>query len=108
MLKYIGEGDIANSRIGSKLLLYIAYGAGLGGLTSPLGGAMNLVTVDYLQQLTGKEYMYASWVVRFLPIMIVLLLINIIFMIRDVKKEKALVVQESILRKSTRSFHQQL
>ena len=72
MLKYIGEGDIANSRIGSKLLLYIAYGAGLGGLTSPLGGAMNLVTVDYLQQLTGKEYMYASWVVRFLPIMIVL------------------------------------
>ena len=74
MLKYIGEGDIANSRIGSKLLLYIAYGAGLGGLTSPLGGAMNLVTVDYLQQLTGKEYMYASWVVRFLPIMIVLLL----------------------------------
>ena len=90
MLKYIGEGDIANSRIGSKLLLYIAYGAGLGGLTSPLGGAMNLVTVDYLQQLTGKEYMYASWVVRFLPIMIVLLLINIIFMIRDVKKGESL------------------
>lgn len=90
MLKYVGEGDIRNSRIGSKLLLYIAYGAGLGGLTSPLGGAMNLVTVDYLQQLTGKEYMYASWVLRFAPIMIVLLLINIIFMLRDVKKGESL------------------
>ena len=73
MLNYIGEGDISNSKIGSKLLLTIAYAAGLGGLASPLGGAMNLVTVDYIQQLTGEEYMYTSWVVRFLPIMLVLL-----------------------------------
>ena len=104
MLKYIGEGDIANSRIGSKLLLYIAYGAGLGGLTSPLGGAMNLVTVDYLQQLTGKEYMYASWVVRFLPIMIVLLLINIIFMIRDVKKGESLGGSREYFKKEYKKF----
>lgn len=86
MLKYVGEGDIAKSKTGSKLLLYIAYGAGLGGLASPLGGAMNLVTVDYLQQETGQEYMYISWVWRFLPIMIVLIVSNIIFMLRNVKK----------------------
>ena len=92
MLKYIGEGDIANSR------------AGLGGLTSPLGGAMNLVTVDYLQQLTGKEYMYASWVVRFLPIMIVLLLINIIFMIRDVKKGESLGGSREYFKKEYKKF----
>lgn len=90
MLKYIGEGDIANSKIGSKLLLTIAYAAGLGGLASPLGGAMNLVTVDYLQQLTGEEYMYTSWVIRFLPIMIVLIISNILFLLRDVKKGESL------------------
>lgn len=90
MLKYIGEGDIANSKIGSKLLLTIAYAAGLGGLASPLGGAMNLVTVDYIQQLTGEEYMYTSWVIRFLPIMIVLIISNILFLLRDVKKGESL------------------
>lgn len=90
MLKYINEDDIPNSRIGSKLLLTIAYAAGLGGLASPLGGAMNLVTVDYLQQITGEEYMYVSWVVRFLPIVIVLMVSNIIFLIRNVKKEESL------------------
>lgn len=47
---------------------------------------MNLVTVDYLQQLTGEEYMYISWVIRFLPIMIVLIISNILFLLRDVKK----------------------
>ena len=90
MLKFAGEGDIKNSRIGSKLLLYIAYGVGVGGLFSPLGGAMNLVTVDYLQQVTGEEFMYYVWVIRFLPIMLVLLVSNIIFMLRDVKKTDAL------------------
>ncbi|MCQ2456967.1 MAG: anion permease, partial [Clostridia bacterium] len=90
MLKFAGEGDIKNSKIGSKLLLYIAYGVGVGGLCSPLGGAMNLVTVDYLQQETGTEFMYYVWVIRFLPIMLVLLVSNIIFMLRDVKKGDAL------------------
>lgn len=90
MIKYIGENDIANSKKGSKLLLYIAYGTGIGGLASPLGGAMNLVTVEYLQNLTGQEYFYTSWVIRFLPIMIVLNIITIGFMIRDVKREEVL------------------
>ena len=90
MLKFAGEGDIKNSRIGSKLLLYIAYGVGVGGLFSPLGGAMNLVTVDYLQQVTCEEFMYYVWVIRFLPIMIVLIVSNIIFMLRDVKTADAL------------------
>ena len=64
MLKYIGVNDIGESKVGSLLLLTIAYAAGVGGLTSPLGGAMNLVTVDYLEQVTGQEYMYTSWVIR--------------------------------------------
>ena len=90
MLNYIGEGDIGNSRIGSKLLLTIAYAAGLGGIATPLGGAMNLVTVDYIQQITGEEYIYMHWVVRFLPIFIVLMILNILFMLRDVKKDESL------------------
>ncbi len=90
MLNFIGEGNIKESKIGSKILLTIAYATGLGGLASPLGGAMNLVTVDYLQQLTGEEYMYVSWVIRFFPIMIVLAVSNILFMLRDVKKEASM------------------
>lgn len=90
MLNYVGERDIENSRTGSKLLLTIAYAAGLGGIASPLGGAMNLVTVDYIQQITGEEYVYMHWVIRFLPIVIVLVVTNILFLLRDVKKDETL------------------
>lgn len=90
MLTYIGQGDIENSRIGKKLLLTIAYAAGLGGIASPLGGAMNLVTVDYIQQITGEEYIYIDWVIRFLPIVIILVISNLIFLNRDVGKDEVL------------------
>lgn len=86
MLRYVGEKDIASSRVGSLLLLTIAYGTGVGGLASPLGGAMNLVTVEYLEQLSGHEYMYTSWVVRFLPIMVVLVVSNILMLLIGCKK----------------------
>ena len=90
MLNYVGEKNVAESRIASKILLTIAYGTGVGGLASPLGGAMNLVVVDYIQQLTGKEYMYSAWIIKFLPIMILLAISNIFFMIRDVGKTEEL------------------
>ena len=90
MLNYVGEKNVAESRIASKILLTIAYGTGVGGLASPLGGAMNLVVVDYIQQLTGKEYMYSAWIIKFLPIMILLAISNIFFMIRDVRKTEEL------------------
>lgn len=90
MLKYVGKGNIRESKEGAKLLLYIAYGTGIGGLASPLGGAMNLVTVSYLEQLTGEEYMYVSWVIRFFPIVVLITLITMFFMLRDVKKNETL------------------
>jgi len=49
------------------------------------------VTVDYIEQLTGEEYMYTSWVIRFLPFMLVLVVSNIAFLlIRHCKKDSRL------------------
>lgn len=81
MLKHVGIDDISGSKTGSLILITIAWGAGMGGLASPLGGAMNLVVVDYIQELTGKEYMYTDWVIKFFPIMLVLIASNLIFLL---------------------------
>ncbi|MFI3208682.1 MAG: SLC13 family permease, partial [Eubacteriales bacterium] len=81
MLRYVGIKDIKTSEVGSLILMLIAWGAGVGGLASPLGGAMNLVVVDYIEQYTGQEFMYMDWVIKFLPIMIVLLVSNLLFVL---------------------------
>lgn len=90
MLKYVGINEIESSNTGSMILLTIAYGAGVGGLVSPLGGAMNLVAVGYLQQVSGQEFIYWHWVVRFLPIVIVLVASNIIYLVVCCKKDENL------------------
>ena len=81
MLKYVGISDISDSKIGSIILMCIAWGAGMGGLASPLGGAMNLVVVDYIQELTGAEYMYVDWVVKYAPIILILIASNIAYLL---------------------------
>ncbi len=81
MLRYLNITDVSKSEPASIILMSIAWGAGVGGLASPLGGAMNLVVINYIQELTGKEYMYIDWVVKFAPIMLLLLISNCIYLI---------------------------
>ncbi len=90
MLKYVNITDIKESEIGAILLLTIGWGAGLGGLATPLGGAMNLVVVDYIEQVTGTEFLYVDWIVKFLPIMIVLVISNLLFLMWIMPKGQSL------------------
>jgi len=104
MLRYVGINEIGKSRIGSTLLLTIAYATGVGGLASPLGGAMNLVTVDYLEQVTGQEFMYVEWVIRFLPLMVVLVVSNIIMLLLGCKKTDELGASKEFFKEQYRSL----
>ena len=104
MLTYIGQGDISKSKLGSKLLLTIVFAITVGGLATPLGGAMNLVCVDYFQQVMGKEYIYNVWVIKFLPVIAVLLISHIIFLFRNVKKEEALEGSREYFQKQFQSL----
>lgn len=80
MLQFLGEGNIQGSKLAVPILLAIVWGAGIGGFGSPLGGAANLVAISYLEKLTGQEFMYIDWVVRFLPFLVLVLLLNLLFL----------------------------
>lgn len=80
MLKFTGQGDIPNNRIAAVIMVAITWGSGIGGLGTPLGGAMNLVAVDYFEQLSGREYAYASWIAHLLPFLAVLMLANLLIL----------------------------
>lgn len=82
MLEFLGEKDIRRSKTAIPLLLAIAWGAGIGGFGSPLGGAANLVAINYIEQITGHEFMYVDWIIRFVPILIVIMLLNLFFLLR--------------------------
>ena len=45
MLKFAGQGDLKKSKVAPLILLAIVWGANNGGMLTPLGGSMNLITV---------------------------------------------------------------
>ena len=78
MLHFVGEKDISKSKTAIPILLAIGWGSGIGGFGSPIGSSANLVAVSYLEKLTGHEFMYFDWVIRFLPILILIFLMNLL------------------------------
>lgn len=81
MLRHVGRERIAGAKDASLLLLAIVFGTGVGGLGTPLGGAMNLVSVSYLERITGEEYLYWDWVKNFAPVMVIIALFNIVYLV---------------------------
>lgn len=67
MLRFAGEGDVKSSRVTPLVLLAIVWGANNGSMLTPLGGAMNLITVSYIEELVQGELLYSDWTVRMLP-----------------------------------------
>ena len=74
MLAECGHEDIGTSHLGMMILSIIAWGAGLGGMGTPLGGAMNLLAVSAFESVTGHEFSYLDWFVRIYPVMILFML----------------------------------
>lgn len=80
MLNAVGNNDASKSTAAANIFLAVAWGSGLGGFGSPLGGGMNLIIINQVQELTGQEFMYTTWVKLMLPILIVLTIVDVIYM----------------------------
>ena len=81
MLKFLGEESVGSSKLAIPILLAIAWGAGIGGFGSPLGGAANLTAIAYLEKLIGHEFMYVDWIIRFIPFLAFVILLNLVILL---------------------------
>lgn len=85
MMKYSG---IEKSKTAFMLLMAVAWGAGIGGFATPMGGAMNLVAITNIENFTGKEFLYSEWVINLIPYLLVLttaILIMLLLMKQEMK-----------------------
>ncbi|MDO4922374.1 MAG: SLC13 family permease [Phascolarctobacterium sp.] len=82
MLKFLGQEQIMHNPVATPILLAIVWGAGFGGFGSPLGSSSNLVAISYLEKLTGREFMYVDWVMRFLPLLFIIMFFILAFLLR--------------------------
>lgn len=80
MIHAAGYKDIKTAAPAVPILLCIGWGAGLGGVGSPLGGAMNVAAIQFFQEWSGHEFMYVDWIVRILPFFILTAILTLSLM----------------------------
>lgn len=85
MLSAAGYHDIKKCAAAAPILLCIGWGAGIGGVGTPLGGAMNVTAISFIQEHIGKEFMYVDWLTRMVPYLFIVTIIMIIMMISSFK-----------------------
>ncbi|MGQ7787184.1 SLC13 family permease [Nesterenkonia sp. K-15-9-6] len=76
--------DATRLRVGTALMLMLAYGAGVGGLLTPVGAPPNLIGRGLIEEATGERISFASWIgaaapvsiIMFGVLLLVLLLVN--------------------------------
>lgn len=81
MLKYSGLEDKLMQKAAVPIYLAIAWGSGVGGFGSPIGSSANLTAVSYLENLLGHEFMYIDWMGRFVPFLLMVLILNALILL---------------------------
>jgi sodium-dependent dicarboxylate transporter 2/3/5 len=102
MLRFIGIEHLAKSNFGTALVIAIAWGTSAGGAATPLGGAPNLLAIEFIEEsITGREFPFITWVTRFLPMSLGVMIATIVFTrfafkpeIKEVKGSKDYFVGE--------------
>ena len=82
LLRYQGyttTEEIRTSNYPSLVLLAIGWGAAAGGSATPLGGGMDILTIELLSEYVGYQVSFASWLYHLLPFTVLSLLLALAY-----------------------------
>lgn len=78
LLRYQGYATVEEIRTAnypSLVLLAIGWGAAVGGSATPLGGGMDILTIELLSEYVGYQVSFVSWLYHLLPFTVLSLLL---------------------------------
>ena len=90
MLRAAGYDDIKKCEAATPILCAIAWGSQLGGAGTPLGGAMNITAIAFIEDLIGTEFLYVDWITRMLPYAVIATVLVLVVMLLQPMQVKSL------------------
>jgi sodium-dependent dicarboxylate transporter 2/3/5 len=66
------DRDASRLRFGTALMLMISYGAGVGGLLTPIGTPPNLIGIGFIEEATSTRITFFDWVLTAAPIVLLM------------------------------------
>lgn len=92
VLAAMGEKP-GESRLGRALLLAVPFGAVFGGMMTPAGSSLNILSMQLVEQATGIDILFIEWMMVGIPLALVMIAISIpilklLFKPEDISPEK--------------------
>ncbi len=79
--------DPQRLRVGTALMLMLAYGASVGGLLTPVGSPPNLIGRGLIEEATGERISFGQWMVLAIPICLLMFVLLAFILLRLNKPE---------------------
>jgi len=79
--------DPQRLRVGTALMLMLAYAASVGGLLTPVGSPPNLIGRGLIEEATGERISFGQWMVMAIPICLLMFLLLAFILLRLNKPE---------------------
>lgn len=79
--------DPLRLRVGTALMLMLAYAASVGGLLTPVGSPPNLIGRGLIEEATGERISFGQWVILALPICLAMFIALAFILLRLNKPE---------------------
>ena len=79
--------DPQRLRVGSAIMLMLAYGASVGGLLTPVGSPPNLIGRGLIEEATGERISFGQWMAMAIPICLLMFVLLAFILLRLNKPE---------------------
>lgn len=76
------------SNFGRALLIAVAWGSAIGGISTPVGNGANIVALGYLRELAGIPINFLTWMIVGLPAALLILPLAYMILVRVFPPEK--------------------
>lgn len=104
MLQFAGEGELSSSRVSSFILLAVSWGISIGAAATPLGGAMNLVALTYIDAYLGRSVSYIEWMSKMIPYTTLLLIIVLACLLLNPQTNRRIQITKAYFKKKYRGL----
>lgn len=82
-----GGYPIGKSNLAKCLMIGISFGSMIGGMSTPIGTAMNIMVLGMLKSATGIEVTFLKWMAMALPVALITLPVSWLVLIKIFKPE---------------------
>ena len=92
------ENQVSFKKLGTAMMLLVAYAASVGGIATPVGTPPNLIGIGMIERLVGKRISFFEWMTFALPItcMMFILLFVLIILLHPPEKKKLSGIRDYI------------